>query len=74
MGGIRDARLDNVEEGGEEVFVDIIEVPRITAHGALVAENVVPVIRELTTGTEGGDKVLGHMDPKVAVGSKLLLA
>jgi len=56
------------------VFVDIIEVPCISGHGTLVAKNVVPVVRELTTGTESGDKVLGHMDPKASVGGKLLLA
>jgi len=56
------------------VFVDIIEVPRIAGHGTLMSKDVVPVVRELTTGTEGGDKVLGHMDPQAAVCGELLLA
>ena len=56
------------------MLVDIIEVPCIAVHGPLVPENVVPVVREFTTGTEGGDKVLGHMDPKAAVCGELLLA
>jgi len=56
------------------VFVNIIEIPRVAGHGALVAKNIVSVIRELATGAEGGDIMLGYVDPKTAVGGELLLA
>jgi len=56
------------------VFVDIIEMPRIAGHGALVVKNIVSMIGELATGAEGGDIMLGHVDPKTAMGSELLLA
>jgi len=56
------------------VLVNIIEFPRVAGHGALVAENLVSVIRELATGAEGGDVMLGYVDPKAAVGGELLLA
>jgi len=38
-----------------------------------VAKYVVPVIAIFTTGTEGGDKVLGDVDSKTARGSEMLL-
>jgi len=66
-------KVDGVEEGREVGFIDVIEVPCITCHGALVMEHVVPVVTEFTTGTECGDKVLGHMDPKAVRGGELLL-
>jgi len=56
------------------VFVDIIKVPRVAGHGALVAQNIVSMIGEFATGAEGGDIMLGYVDSETAMGGELLLA
>jgi len=46
---------------------------RVAFHGPLVTEYVVPVIAIFTTGTEGGDKVLGDVNTKTGRGGEVLL-
>jgi len=56
------------------MLVNVVGVSCMARHGALVAEDVVPVVTIFTTGTEGGDIVLGYVDPETAVSGEMLLA
>jgi len=45
---------------------------RVTLYNLLVAEDVVPVVAVLPTGTEGGDEVLGYSEAAARCGKVLL--
>jgi len=46
----------------------------VAPHGALMSKDVVPVVTEFTTGTEGGQEVLGYVYPQTAISREVLLA